>query len=320
MIFAPREPKVISSWPRRYSPMNKPQEAPRRALGKGLTALLPPRPLVVAESPTQSPPTAHTPTSIRIDEIDPNPVQPRRVFDPERMQELANSILSNGIIQPIVVRPHDGRFQLVVGERRWRAAKLAGLETVPVVIQDVPDDRLLEITLIENIQREDLNPIETAVAFDRLAKELNLSHEQIGERTGKDRSTITNLLRLLQLPVDLQALVANRRISQGHARCLLGIPAELQREVAEKVVAQGLSVRQVEGLTQRMTETRKPKSPKEVNLDPNVKAAILELERVLSTKVRIVEKSHNSGRIEIDYNSTEDLDRIYTAIASTPTE
>jgi len=259
-----------------------------------------------------------TPTSIRIDEIDPNPVQPRRVFDPERMQELANSILSNGIIQPIVVRPHNGRYQLVAGERRWRAAKLASLETVPVVIQDVPDDRLLEITLIENIQREDLNPIETAVAFERLAKELNLSHEQIGERTGKDRSTITNLLRLLQLPVDLQALVANRRLSQGHARCLLGIPTELQREVAEKVVAQGLSVRQVEGLTQRMTETRKPKSPKEVTLDPNVKAAIQELERVLSTKVRIVEKSNHSGKIEIDYYSSEDLDRIYTAIAGEP--
>src|SRR5713101_1886729 len=292
--------------------MSKPQEAPRRALGKGLTALLPNR--ATAEAPQSAP------NQIGISQIDPNPVQPRRVFDPERMQELANSIRANGVIQPIVVRPSGGRYQLVAGERRWRAAKLASLETVPVVIQDIPDDRLLEITLVENIQREDLNPIETAHAFDRLAKELNLSHEQIGERTGKDRSTITNLLRLLQLPTDLQTLVANRRLSQGHARCLLGIPAELQREVAEKVVAQGLSVRQVEGLTQRMTETRKAKSPKEVNLDPNVKAAIQELERALSTKVRIVEKSHNSGRIEIDYNSTEDLDRIYTAIASTPTE
>jgi ParB family chromosome partitioning protein len=300
--------------------MNKPQEAPRRALGRGLTALLPPRLPVETEGSAQPAPPPHASTSIRIDQIDPNPVQPRRVFDPERMQELANSIRANGIIQPIVVRPHNGRYQLVAGERRWRAAKLAGLESVPVVVQDVPDDRLLEITLIENIQREDLNPIETAVAFERLAKELNLSHEQIGERTGKDRSTITNLLRLLQLPADLQALVANRRLSQGHARCLLGIPAELQREVAEKVVAQGLSVRQVEGLTQRMTETRKPKSPKEVNLDPNVKAAIQELERVLSTKVRIVEKSNNSGKIEIDYYSTEDLDRIYTAIAGTPTD
>jgi ParB family chromosome partitioning protein len=300
--------------------MNKLPEGPRRALGKGLTALLPNRPPVTSAAAAQPAPTPETPTRIRIEEIDPNPVQPRRVFEPERMQELANSIRANGIIQPIVVRPRDGRYQLVAGERRWRAAKLAGLEMVPVVIQEIPDDRLLEITLIENIQREDLNPIETALAFDRLTKELNLSHEQIGERTGKDRSTITNLLRLLHLPADLQTLVANRRLSQGHARCLLGIPAELQREVAEKVVAQGLSVRQVETLTQRMTETRKPKSPKEVNVDPNVKAAIQELERTLSTKVRIVEKSKNSGRIEIDYYSSEDLDRIYTAISGSPTD
>ena len=292
--------------------MNKPQEVHRRALGKGLTALLPSR--TTADAPAAA---LETQTQIRVSEIDPNPMQPRRVFEPERLQELANSIRSNGIIQPIVVRPAGGRYQLVAGERRWRAARLAGLETVPVVIQQIPDERLLEITLVENIQREDLNPIETALAFDRMTKELNLSHEQIGERTGKDRSTITNLLRLLQLPPDIQALVANRRLSQGHARCLLGIPGELQREVAEKVVAQGLSVRQVESLTQRMTETRKPKTPKEVAVDPNVKAAIQELEQALGTKVRIVEKSNNTGRIEIDYYSPDDLDRIYTAITNT---
>lgn len=293
--------------------MSKPSEGPRRALGKGLTALLPAR----SEVPAAAEPS--TPSHIRIDEIDANPVQPRRVFEPDRLQELANSIRALGIIQPIVVRPAGSRYQLVAGERRWRAAKLAGLETIPAVVKEIEDDRLLEITLVENIQREDLNPIETALAFDRLAHELNLSHEQIGERTGKDRSTITNLLRLLQLPPDLQALVASRRLSQGHARCLLGIPAELQREVAEKVVAQGLSVRQVEGLTQRMTETRKAKSPKEVTLDPNVKAAIETLERVLSTKVRIVEKSNNSGKIEIEYYSAEDLDRIYSAITISTT-
>jgi ParB family transcriptional regulator, chromosome partitioning protein len=291
--------------------MSKLPEPPRRALGKGLTALLPTR--------QEAPAGPNTPSHVGIDEIDPNPLQPRRIFEPERMQELANSIRAMGIIQPIVVRPSGTRYQLVAGERRWRAAKLAGLETIPAVIKEIPDDHLLEITLVENIQREDLNPIETALAFDRLARELNLSHEQIGERTGKDRSTIANLLRLLQLPADLQALVATRRLSQGHARCLLGIPVELQREVAEKVVAQGLSVRQVEGLTHRMTETRKPKSPKEVSLDPNVKAAIEELERVLSTKVRIVEKPNNSGKIEIEYYSSEDLDRIYAAITNTTT-
>lgn len=302
--------------------MNKPHEGPRRALGKGLTALLPTRtaPTVPAEAAAEPVTAPETPTHIRIDEIDPNPIQPRRVFEPQRLAELAASIRANGIIQPIVVRPAAGRYQLVAGERRWRAAKLAGLETVPVTIQEIPDDRLLEVTLIENIQREDLNPIETAHAFDRMAKELNLSHDQIGERTGKDRSTITNLLRLLQLPPDLQKLVSERRLSQGHARCLLGIPEELQREVAEKVVAQGLSVRQVEALTQRMTESRKPKPAKEVIVDPNVKAALQELERVLGTKVRIVEKSNNSGRIEIEYYSSEDLDRIYTAIAGSTTD
>jgi ParB family chromosome partitioning protein len=298
--------------------MSKPQEAPRRALGKGLTALLPSRPApAVAEAVPAVTPTPESATHIPIAQIDPNPVQPRRVFEPERLQELANSIRANGIIQPIVVRPAGERYQLVAGERRWRAAKLAGLETVPVVIQEVPDERLLEITLVENIQREDLNPIETAQAFDRMAKELHLSHEQIGERTGKDRSTIANLLRLLTLPPDLQALVSSRRLSNGHARCLIGLPEELQREVAEKIVAQGLSVRQVESLTQRMTETRKPKSPKEVSIDPNVRAAIEELERVLGTKVRIVEKTKNTGRIEIEYYSAEELDRIYTTIVET---
>ena len=189
--------------------MNKQAEAPRRALGKGLTALLPNRP------DNSAGPVLETPSQIRIADIDPNPVQPRRVFDPERLQELAKSIQANGIIQPIVVRPSGGRYQLVAGERRWRAAHIAGLDMVPAVIRDIPDDRLLEITLVENIQREDLNPIETALAFDRLARELNLSHEEIGGRTGKDRSTITNLLRLLQLPLLclrlLQALLFSGR-------------------------------------------------------------------------------------------------------------
>ena len=295
--------------------MNK-TDTTRKALGKGLAALLPTRPPTVPPAPARE----ETALNVPIDSIDANPLQPRKVFQGERLAELAQSIRANGIIQPLVVRKAGDRYQLVAGERRWRAAKLAGIQEVPIVVRDIPDERLLEITLVENIQREDLNPIETALAFERLAKELNLSHEEIGERTGKDRSTITNLLRLLQLPADLQSLVANRRLSQGHARCLLGIPAELQREVAEKIVAQGLSVRQVEALTQRMTETRKAKSPKEVSLDPNVKAAIQELERILSTKVRIVEKANNSGRIEIDYFSADDLDRIYTAIAGDTTQ
>jgi ParB family chromosome partitioning protein len=290
--------------------MNK-NENQRRALGKGLRALLPPRPLSAAALPPQDLPEQ----TLAIDRIDPNPLQPRRIFHGERLAELAQSIRSNGIIQPLVVRKAGDRYQLVAGERRWRAAQMAGMQQVPVVVQDVPDDRLLEITLIENIQREDLNPIEAANAFARLGKELGLSAEEIGQRTGKDRTTIVNFTRLLQLPEDLQQRVAERRLSAGHARCLLSLPsAELQREVAEKAIAQGWSVRQVERTTQRMTEDRKPKHVDEVASDPNVKVAIEEMQRVLGTKVRIVEKAKQKGRIEIDYYSAEDLDRIYTAI------
>jgi ParB family chromosome partitioning protein len=292
-------------------------ENPRKALGRGLGALLPTRP--TNQSAPAPAPHEEAALSIPIDSIDPNPLQPRRMFQSDRLSELAQSIRANGIIQPLVVRRSGERYQLVAGERRWRAAKLAGNQTVPVVIREIPDDRLLEITLIENIQREDLNPIETAVAFDRLGRELLLSPDQIGQRTGKDRTTIVNFLRLLQLPADIQQLVAERRLTAGHARCLCSLPnVELQREVAEKAVAQGWSVRQTERTTQRMLEGRKPKHVDEIQLDPNVKAAIQELERVLGTKVRIVEKAKQKGRIEIDYYSPEDLDRIYTVIVSSP--
>jgi len=291
--------------------MNKPDNQ-RRALGKGLSALLPTRPHDPLPPEPFTEPSPHT---IPIDSIDANPTQPRRVFQPDRLAELAQSIRENGIIQPLVVRKAGDRYQLVAGERRWRAAKLAGLEQVPAVVQEIPDDRLLEVTLVENIQREDLNPIETANAFSRLNSELSLSAEEIGRRTGKDRTTIVNSLRLLQLPGDLQQLVSERRLSAGHARCLLSLPnADLQREVAEKAVAQGWSVRQMERTTQRMTEGRKPKHVDEVETDPNVKAAIEEMTRVLGTKVRIIEKANQKGRIEIEYYSTEDLDRIYGVI------
>jgi ParB family transcriptional regulator, chromosome partitioning protein len=297
--------------------MNKNAENPRRALGRGLTALLPTRPPVAHGD--AAPQFGEEVAQLPIELIDPNPLQPRRLFQPDRLEELAQSIRSNGIIQPLVVRRHGERYQLVAGERRWRAARIAGTARVPAVIQNVPDDRLLEITLIENIQREDLNPIEAAQAFDRLSRELQLSHEEIGRRTGKDRSTIANLIRLLQLPPDLQQLISERRLSAGHARCLLSLPnADLQRQVAEKSVAQGWSVRQIERVTQRMIEDRKPKALDEVQTDPNVKAAIQELERVLGTKVRIVERARQKGRIEIEYYSSEDLDRIYSTIVGSP--
>jgi ParB family chromosome partitioning protein len=293
--------------------MNK-TEPTRRALGKGLGALLPTRPTPAPPEPAA--PAAGAPQlTLPIESIEANPLQPRRLFQPERLAELAQSIRTSGIIQPLVVRLVGERYQLVAGERRWRAAKLADLREVPVVVRNIPDDHLLEITLVENIQREDLNPIETAIAFDRLIRELRLNSDEVGQRTGKDRSTIINFIRLLQLPADLQQLVAERRLSAGHARCLLGLPSlELQREVAERAVAQGWSVRQMERTTQKMMEGRKPKHVDEIEADPNVRAAIQEMERVLGTRVRIVEKANQKGRIEIDYHSAEDLDRIYSAI------
>ena len=296
--------------------MTTPQENPRRALGKGLSALFPTRPTAGAVPVAALASEALEKTGrIAIDQIDPNPMQPRRVFQTDTLHQLADSILQHGIIQPLVVRSSGSRYQLVAGERRWRAAKIAGLKEVPAVVEEISDDKLLEVTLIENVQREDLNPIELAVAFDRMARELNLSQDEIGKRTGKDRSTVANSIRLLQLPPDIQQLVAERRLSPGHARCLVALPdEEMQRKLAEKTVAQGLSVRQVERMTKRLMESRDLTAEAEDTLDPNVKAAIAEMERVLGTKVRIVEKNDRRGRIEIEYYSPEDLDRIYAAI------
>jgi ParB family chromosome partitioning protein len=253
-----------------------------------------------------------------IDEIHPNPVQPRVVFQADRLEELAASIRANGIIQPLIVRAHEGQFQLVAGERRWRAARLAGLTEVPVVIQEVADPQMLELALIENIQREDLNPIETAQAYDRLRKELRLSQEEIGQRTGKDRSSIANAIRLLNLPAEVQMLVAEHRLSMGHARAILGLhSAEDQIQLAEKAAAQGLSVRQVETLVQERTSERtknKSGSRRDGAVDPNVKAAVEHLERALGTRVRIVPLTEQRGRIEIEYYSQAELDRLFEQI------
>jgi len=255
-------------------------------------------------------------TKVPIALIDPNPLQPRSIFEPERLAELAQSIRANGIIQPLVVTQKGTRYQLVAGERRWRAARLAELLEVPVVIQDFADDRLLEVALIENIQREDLNPIEVAQALERLATEYALSHEELGRRTGKDRATVTNLLRLLRLPQAIQLLLAEHRLSMGHARAILGLPTEqLQIEVAEKAAAQGMSVRQVERHVKDAVAQREAPEPKpEPPVDPNVAAAVRELESALGTRVRIIALSEKRGRIEIEYYSPDDLDRIYNSI------
>jgi ParB family chromosome partitioning protein len=277
-----------------------------RALGKGLAALLAPRP---------APQISQAPSSLPIDEIAPNPDQPRTVFQSDRLDELASSIRENGIIQPLIVRRHGQEYQIVAGERRWRAAKLAGLTDVPVVVQDVADPRMLELALIENIQREDLNPIELAHAYERLGSELGLSQEEIGKRTGKDRTSIANIVRLLRLPKAVQQLLAEHRLSKGHGLAILGLPStNYQIELAEKVVARGLSVRQVEMMVKEATAERprggggpRREDPK----DPNVKAAIDEMERALGTRVRIVELTDQRGRIEIEYYSQADLDRLF---------
>ncbi len=302
--------------------MEKPggmRDNPRKALGKGLGALLPTRAVSAPPPPAavENAATGESAEAVPISAIVPNPFQPRRFFEPQRIEELAQSIRVNGIIQPLVVRKDGIGYQLVAGERRLRAAKAAGLERVPVIVREFPDDRLLEVTLIENIQREDLNPIDTAHAFERMANELSLSPEEIGRRTGKDRSTVVNTLRLLQLPEDIRDLVSQHRLSAGHARSILALPTpEMQRELAEKAVAQGWSVRQTERAVQKLQNSaaKLPEEIEEALQDPNVRAAIQEMQRVLGTRVRIIEKARKGGRIEIEYYSAEDLDRIYGAI------
>ena len=289
----------------------------RKALGRGLSALLPQRTVATAVQTAPDPMTAGPQVAtLSITDIAPNPLQPRLVFDTTRLQELANSIETHGIIQPILVRRRGSQYELIAGERRLRAAKLAGLVEVPAIVQDYADERILEIALIENIQREDLNPMETAQALERLHTEMNLSHEEIATRTGKDRTTITNMIRLLRLPQDVQLLVAERRLSMGHARAILGLGTpELQTQVAEKAAAQGFSVRQVERLVKKVNEPRVPSD--DPLQDPNIKAAVGNLEAALGTRVRIVEKSDQRGRIEIEYYSQEELQRLYESIVST---
>jgi ParB family chromosome partitioning protein len=294
----------------------------RKALGKGLHSLLPTRPIAPEKGPDPAAPAAdgdlrHLPTH----RIMPNPNQPRRDFDEPALLELTQSIEREGIIQPIVVRKTSpGEYQIIAGERRWRAAKLAGLQVVPVILRDADDQQALELAIVENIQREDLNPIELATAFQRMATELGLSHDQIGQKTGKERTTITNSVRLLQLPDELQTMIATKQLSAGHARALLKFEdAEIQRVIAQRCVAEGWSVRQIEEFTRPKAtagkaKTKTPDGP----LDPNVKFALSELERILGTKVRIVESRGGKGRIEIEYYSPDDLSRIYDLIVEPP--
>jgi ParB family chromosome partitioning protein len=246
---------------------------------------------------------------VPVDLIVPNPFQPRRHFPEETLKELADSILSSGVLQPILVRRVDGKYQLIAGERRLRAAKLAGLESVPAMIRDLGDRETLELAVTENVMREDLNPIEVAHAYDSLQR-FQLSHDDIAGRIGVKRSTVTNSLRLLRLPEQVQEMVTNREVSAGHARALLGLEsAERQNELARLIVKRGLSVRQVESIV--ALSQHAPKAPRAAGqVDPNTRAAALEIERALGTRVKIV-GSEKRGRIEISYFSGEDLQRLY---------
>lgn len=294
----------------------------RQALGKGLNSLLPAR----LKTPTPTPPTEPAapaaPTELPVERVNPNPFQPRRQFRDEALEELAQSIRVNGIIQPISVRKVGEEYQIIAGERRWRAAQLAGLKVVPVVVQEIADEKLLEVALIENIQREDLNPIELAEAFERMATELTLSHEEIGRRTGKDRVTVTNTIRLLQLQPEVQHIVASGKLSAGHARALIAIKdPDKQKNIAYSVIAEGWTVRQIEKAVKDIVQgvSERPDKPPAPPIDPNVRAALDEMQKTLGTRVRIFEKKRGQGYIEIEYYSSDDLDRIYGIITGAQT-
>lgn len=279
----------------------------RKALGRGLGALL---------SSDRTIDLGSEPTEVDLDSIVPGSMQPRTHFDEASLQSLAESIRSHGIVQPLLVRRRGDGYELIAGERRWRAAKLAGLEKVPVVVKEVPDDSLLEIALIENIQREDLNPIEEAQAYKKLIETVGLTQEALASRVGRDRSYITNYLRLLRLSDDLQQLVIDRRLSTGHARTLLALThVDLQRRMARKIIDDGLSVRATELLVQTSSEGKPAKkSPASQADDPNIRAAESKLRRALGTQVKIMQTAEGKGKIEISFFNTRDLDRVYSLI------
>jgi ParB family chromosome partitioning protein len=275
----------------------------RPALGRGLSALIPD-----SFAPPAAP-TAGTPHEIDTDLLRPNKFQPRAQMDEDRIEELARSIKSNGIIQPIVVRRSGTEFEIVAGERRWRAAQRAGLLKVPIVVRDVPDDRLLAVALIENIQRQDLNPIEEAVAYRRLADEFHLTQEQIADAVGKDRSSIANYVRLLRLPPEVRANVAANALSMGHARALLALSDEAsQLGVARDVVARNLSVRETEALVKKAGSGAEKKEAKKT--DVHTRAAEDKLRLSLGTRVRINRRG-KGGTIEIEFVDEDELQRLY---------
>ncbi len=292
----------------------------RKGLGRGLESLLPTKP-APAPIPMPAPAAASGPQEIAIELIDPNPYQTRRQINETALAELTESIRASGVVQPVVLRPAaDGRFQLVAGERRWLASRRAGKAAIPAVIRQISNEQAMEITIIENLQREDLNPIEQARAFERLSREFNLTQEQIASRTGKDRASIANFIRLLKLPETLQNALEAGVISFGHGKVLLGLvsfPEHLER-AAREVIEKQLSVRQTEELAARLLnpaqEEAKPQKTAQP-LDPNVREAQRSLEHALGIKVEIQDRK-GKGKIILKYGSLEDFDRIMEALGT----
>jgi len=254
-------------------------------------------------------------SQIDIDRIWPNPEQPRKEFEQEALDDLARSIKRDGVIQPVVLRRSKdaGQYELIAGERRWRAAQIAGLLKVPAVVREISDDRMLEYALVENLQREDLNPIEAALAFRQLIDDFELKHEDVADRVGKSRVTVTNALRLLNLPIAVQQRVGQGELSAAHARQLLAVGSpEMQAKLADRAVAEEMSVRQLESIIKRLGQAKAPKPRKTTEeRDPNLVAAEQEMQRLLGTKVGIVPGRKKGGRVEIHYYSDEELDRLY---------
>jgi ParB family chromosome partitioning protein len=287
--------------------MGRSMATKRMALGKGLGALLPE--FGQAESKTL--------LYCGIEEITPNRSQPRKHFDESKLQELAESIKEKGILEPLIVRKMDQGYELIVGERRWRAAHKAGLREVPIVVKEVEGREALEISLIENLQREDLNPIEAAEGFKHLIEEFNISQEDLSKRIGKDRTTITNTLRLLKLPIEVRNQLLQNRITSGHARAILSLESkERQKELCALIIKKGLSVREAEAVAKRWSEKPKKTTPpakRKGDLESQLSSLQDSLRRYLGTKVQITSKDKR-GKIEIEYYSHEDLERIVEAI------
>jgi ParB family chromosome partitioning protein len=288
----------------------------RRALGKGLDSLLP-------RVPAASAPAAENeggkPLEIPIGQIDRNPFQTRTQLNEEQLGELAASITANGVVQPVLVRPlANGRFQLIAGERRWKASEMAGKKTIPAILRQVSDEQAMEITIVENLQRTDLNPMEQARAFERLSREFHMTQEQMAARTGKDRVTVANFLRLLRLPASVQARVEAGELSFGHARTLLAFEhAEEMEKAAQRVVGHSLSVRQTEAYIQGILHpdrAAKKDAKAETPIDPNVRAVQERLQRALGLKVHI--EDHNGhGKVIIEYAQLEDFDGLLETLA-----